>query len=384
VLLWGRVAAQQRWWWGSAAAAATTSSSSGSAARDEQDSQQRCGVPTGLTVTGAVVLQEGFAGGHVDFIPAASAQQPSSQQSVRELTTTKADEDAHTKSTERETAKQTAQQSFQASLHGVLRLRVKVYVGSVSISKVRVELSERVRLTHNSDSQNSRTYTLSSFKYKKIPANETCTFRDDLELIKQFRRTHIGSSKYPPPAGVTSSVLHTTTWLQVTFPDLHAIPEELLGVDVVMIAKDLNLTDMVPFLPSSSCSTTLHQAKSQSTTSLKEEEKKKRIKLIRNAGAKVLFVYVGTGSCMNESEWSSSFYFCISLFSSFEPRCTRTHVCVQAVCIEYRNYAPPSWEQSRHVSLSFAYFLWVCCSFCFSFFWNGGLLSAFIKVCTEP
>lgn len=222
-------------------------------------------------MTGAVVLQEGFAGGHVDFIPAASAQQPSSQQSVRELTTTKADEDAHTKSTERETAKQTAQQSFQASLHGVLRLRVKVYVGSVSISKVRVELSERVRLTHNSDSQNSRTYTLSSFKYKKIPANETCTFRDDLELIEQFRRTHIGSSKYPPPAGVTSSVLHTTTWLQVTFPDLHAIPEELLGVDVVMIAKDLNLTDMVPFLPSSSCSTTLHQAKSQSTTSLKEE-----------------------------------------------------------------------------------------------------------------
>ncbi|KPA85906.1 hypothetical protein ABB37_00218 [Leptomonas pyrrhocoris] len=215
-----------------------------------RESVKFLGVPAGLTATGEVVFPAGVA----DVMPA-SGPPPAASSSAQLPSQVHAAVGAPSGQTSagRIAARRSDPTSAsQSALDGVLRLRVKVHAGFVSISKVRVDLFERVRRTDKSDSQKSVSYTLASYTYnKKIHANDTCMFGVELRLPKQFRRTMHDSNKLPPPAGITTPVICTTTWLQLTFPDLHAVPEQLLNENVVMVAEDVDLTDTVPFLPRS-------------------------------------------------------------------------------------------------------------------------------------
>lgn len=206
--------------------------------------QQLRDAPVGLTVTGTVVSAS--SGADTDAAL-------SSQAGPREVF--KASDGAE-KQSGRPVASPQVAQLLQTALRGVLRLHVKVRAGAVSINRVKIELIERVRFVGGPDSDKSITYTLASFSYKqKIPANESRKFPVDLKLPTQFRRTSDDDRRLPPPSGVTTSAIHTTTWLQVTLPKLDAVPERLLAEDVVMLAEDVDLTDTVPFLPSSTGAT---------------------------------------------------------------------------------------------------------------------------------
>ncbi|CBZ30601.1 hypothetical protein, unknown function [Leishmania mexicana MHOM/GT/2001/U1103] len=136
------------------------------------------------------------------------------------------------------------------AISGALRLRVRVRTGSVAVSKVRVKLLERVRCTSAPAAQPYDVYTLARYTHsEKIHANMSIEFPVELALPKQFRHTAADNDKYPPPAGITTAAVHTTTWLQITFPNLHAVSEAQLGENVVLVGEDVDLTDTVPFLP---------------------------------------------------------------------------------------------------------------------------------------
>lgn len=242
---------------GSAGASGASVAPTAAATTGAASSFSSGGVPAGLTVTGTVVSQGGDAhlaaqhAGHgggaapdLNDSAAATAPPPPRQQRQRE---------------------QAPPRHLRCAVEGVLRLRVKVRAGSVSISKVRVELMERVRLVRSADAEKSvSTFTLASYTYKqKIRAKEACEFVAALELPEQFRHTSSDSSKLPPPAGVTTAFISTATWLQVTFPDLHAVPEKLLDENIVMVAEDVDLTETLPFLPST-CDAALRHAATRS------------------------------------------------------------------------------------------------------------------------
>ncbi|AYU82845.1 hypothetical protein, unknown function [Leishmania donovani] len=138
----------------------------------------------------------------------------------------------------------------EPAINGALRLRVRVRTGSVAVSKVRVKLLERVRCTSAPAAQPNDVYTLATYTHsEKIHANTSIEFPVELALPKQFRHTAADHDKYPPPAGITTAAVHTTTWLQITFPSLHAVSEAQLGENVVLVGEDVDLTDTVPFLP---------------------------------------------------------------------------------------------------------------------------------------
>ncbi|KAG5491923.1 hypothetical protein GH5_00815 [Leishmania sp. Ghana 2012 LV757] len=144
----------------------------------------------------------------------------------------------------------TAPAYTEPAISGVLRLRVCVQTGSVAVSKVRVELLERVRCTDAPTEQPNDVYTLATYTHsERIHANTSMEFPVELTLPKQFRHTAADKGKYPPPAGITTAAVHTTTGLQVTFPTLHAVSEALLRENVVLVGEDVDLTDTVPFLP---------------------------------------------------------------------------------------------------------------------------------------
>ncbi|CAG9582399.1 hypothetical protein LMJF_35_0450 [Leishmania major strain Friedlin] len=138
----------------------------------------------------------------------------------------------------------------EPAINGALRLHVRVRTGSVAVSKVRVKLLERVRCTSAPATQPNDVYTLATYTHsEKIHANTSTEFPIELALPKQFRHIAADNEKYPPPAGITTAAVHTTTWLQITFPSLHAVSEAQLAENVVLVGEDVDLTDTVPFLP---------------------------------------------------------------------------------------------------------------------------------------
>ncbi|KAG5466635.1 hypothetical protein LSCM1_00801 [Leishmania martiniquensis] len=144
----------------------------------------------------------------------------------------------------------TSQACTEPAISGALRLRVCVRTGSVAVGKVRVELLERVRCADAPSAQPNDVYTLATYTHAEmICAHTSREFPVELALPKQFRHSAADKGKYPPPAGITTAAVHTTTWLQITFPTLHTVSEALLRENVVLVGEDVDLTDTVPFLP---------------------------------------------------------------------------------------------------------------------------------------
>lgn len=137
----------------------------------------------------------------------------------------------------------------------VLPLQIQVRAGQSSVPHVRVELKERIRKSvadaaADGAGEKNVIVTLASFDYNlKIPAEAVVTFPASLKLPSQFRHSKAEKSLYPPPPGLATPLVTTATWLHVTLPGLHVVPESLMGENMVVLVEDVDLTDTLPYLP---------------------------------------------------------------------------------------------------------------------------------------